>query len=425
MEISLEELKSLPKGPGVYLFLDKENKVIYIGKAINLSQRIRSYFQKNLDFKTKSLVSQIAKINYIKVFSEFEGLLLEAALIKKFQPKYNVRLKDDKSFLYIAITEEEFPKVLSVRKNDIANPKYLFGPFPSAKTVRQVLTFLRKIFPYCSQKGNSKPCFWSHLGLCQPCPGEISKLTGEERKRKRQDYLTNIKHLVTVLSGKSRKLIRNLTAQMEEAAKQKDYEKAAHFQAQIKKLTWLTGPHFPISFYLEKPSFFEEEQEKELNDLRQILSLPSLERIEGYDVSNIAGLYASGSMVVFYEGIASKDHYRRFRIKISGKPNDVAMISEILRRRLKHQEWDYPQLIIVDGGKPQVSACVNVLKQLNIKIAVIGLAKRLEQIVLAENGRWDIKQLPPNSPALDLLKRIRDEAHRFALSYHRKLRSVV
>ncbi|TSC53789.1 MAG: Uncharacterized protein LiPW16_302 [Microgenomates group bacterium LiPW_16] len=419
-------IKNLPRSAGVYLFVNKQGEIIYIGKAVNLAERLKTYLHAPLDPKTRIMVSQVDNVDYIKVFSEFEGLLLEAALIKKYQPKYNVRLKDDKSFLYIAITRGEFPKVLSVRKNDISNPKYLFGPFPSAKTVRQVLRYLRRIFPYCSQKGDRRPCFWSHLGLCSPCPGEIVKLIGEERKIKKKVHLNNIKNLVSVLSGKSKSLTANLTSQMGDAAKQQNYEKAAYIRDQIEKLSWLTRPHVPIFSYLENPDFFEEEQEKELENLQRTLGLhPSIKRIECYDVSNIAGFYASGSMVVFQNGVPSKDDYRRFKIKISGKPNDVAMISEVLRRRLCHSEWDYPNLIIIDGGKGQVSGALKVLNSLKLKIPVVGLAKRIETLILPKLKTDFVEiNLPHDSPALNLLKRIRDEAHRFALAYHRKRRSL-
>ncbi|MCL5095382.1 MAG: GIY-YIG nuclease family protein [Patescibacteria group bacterium] len=418
----LNDLKGLPQTPGVYLFADKENQILYVGKALNLQHRVRSY--KNvLDPKTKLLFSQVAKINHIKVFSEFEALLLESSLIKKYQPKYNLRLKDDKSFLYIAVTPEEYPKVLSVRKNDLTQTKYLFGPFPSAKTVKEVLFFLRKIFPYCSQKGkNLKPCFWHHLKLCDPCPGEINKLIGEEKKKQKQIYLRNLKNLAAVLSGESKNLIKNLTSQMQLAAKQQNFEQALTLRDQREKLNWLTGSYYRTGLYLEKPNFFEEEQQNELKTLKKLLKLPSLKKIEGYDLSNLSGLFASGSMVVFADGIMAPDQYRRFKIKRIGQPNDVGMLTEVLTRRLKHQEWTYPDLIMVDGGQTQVSAALKIINLANLDIPVIGLAKKMERIIYKDGLLWRKLKLDETDAGLNLLKRIRDESHRFALAYHFKLR---
>ncbi len=404
------------------MFADKEGQILYVGKALNLKKRVGSY-KNALDSKTKLLFSQVARINHLKVFSEFEALLLESSLIKKYQPKYNLRLKDDKSFLYIAITREEYPKVLSVRKNDLVETRYLFGPFPSAKTVKEVLLFLRKIFPYCSQKGkNLKPCFWHHLKLCEPCPGEINKLIGEEKKQQKQIYLRNLKNLTAVLSGKTKDLSQNLTSQMQLAAKQQNFELALKLRNQKEKLEWLTGSHYRTGLYLEKPNFFEEEQQNELKTLRKLLKLPSLKKIEGYDLSNLAGLSATGSMVVFTDGIMLHDQYRRFRIKSAGLPNDVGMLAEVLTRRLKHREWTYPDLIMVDGGQAQVSAALKIINLANLDIPVIGLAKKREQIIYKDGLLWRKIKLDEENAGLNLLKRIRDESHRFALTYHLKLR---
>ncbi len=424
MDKSLEELVNrLPKSPGVYSFSDKEGKIIYIGKAIDLRERVKSYF-KPVDPKTKLMTAQVAAVEHINVFSEFESLLLEASLIRKFLPKYNSRLRDDKSFLYIAITAEDFPKVKAARKTDMVKPKYLFGPFPSAKTVRQVLRFLRRIIPYCSQNNDRHPCFWSHLGLCRPCPGAIAKLEGKERDEARRLYLNNIRNLAAILQGKSKKLSYKLEKEMEKAAREKKFEEAGLLRDQLQKITYLTTYRFPISSYLEQNNFFEEEQARELQELAKVLEIPLPIRIECYDISNILGQFASGSLVTFINGIQNTAFYRKFRIRMAGQPNDVAMMTEVLQRRLKHQDWTYPELIIVDGGKPQVAAAAEVLARNNLVIPLVGLAKRLEEIVLrTKEGKWQIIKLPNNSPALNLLKRIRDESHRFALSYHRKLRA--
>jgi excinuclease ABC subunit C len=426
-----QKIKSAPKTAGVYSFKNEKGEVIYIGKAINLRRRLNDYLTSPLDQKTRLVLEKTRQVSFIKVSSDFEALLLEASLIKKFQPKYNIKLKDDKSFLYIGITNEEYPKVLAKRKNDLLYPKYLFGPFPSTKIVREILKTLRRIFPFCSQKRNVRPCFWSHLRLCSPCPGEITHLEGENKKAAKLIYFRNIKNLASVLSGRSKKVTRLLSQEMEIASENQQYEKAANFRDQIARLSWLTKPRISVSSYLSNPSFFEEEQNKAVSDLRDTLlpffsKLTTLERIEGYDISNIAGQESSGSLVVFIGGIENKDDYRRFKIRLSGKPDDPGMLAEVLERRLKHQDWDYPKLIIIDGGKGQISAAINVLEKFNLEIPVIGLAKRLETIIIPQkivgNLKFEELNLKPDSAALRLLQRIRDEAHHFAKSYHQKLR---
>jgi len=458
MEISF--LDKLPQSPGIYLFTSKEGQIIYIGKAINLRERVKAYFTlKGLGGKTKTLVSEIDKVDHIKVESEFEALLLEAALIKKIQPKYNTRLRDDKSPLYIKITTaDSFPKVLTVRRENDGRSSY-FGPFPSARTTREVLRFLRRIFPFCQQKKISqRACFYSHLGLCCPCPSKIQDLRtipGIERKKFRElalakrecvspeilktkankakeyerlkkIYRQNIFRLKRVLEGKSKQVLKNLTKEMEQVAKEENFEEAAMLRDKIEKLNYLTQERMSTSLYLANPEILEEKRGEELKELtkalKQVKPVRTVRRIEAYDVSNIQGRQATGSMVVFVNGEAEKDSYRRFRIKLGQEPNDVGMIKEVLERRFNHPEWEYPDLILIDGGKGQVSAALTTLKEKRLKIPVIGLAKRLEEVIRIENGEWKMEKLEDSSRALNLLKRIRDEAHRFALSYHRKLR---
>lgn len=415
---------NLPKTNGVYLFKDKANKIIYVGKANNLRERVRSYFSlKAVGPKTAILASKIARVDYVRVESEFEALLLEACLIKKLQPKYNSRLRDDKSPIYIKITSEEFPKVSTVRREDDGVSTY-FGPFTSARITKDVLRFLRRIFPFCQQKKIGKrPCFYSHLGLCQPCPSEIVKTKREEYKRLKSLYRKNIFRLKRVLEGRSGQVLKNLTKEMGKLAKRENFEEAVILRDKIEKLNYLTEERMPISLYLANPEILEEKREEESKELTKALKqVKPVRRIEAYDVSNIQGRQATGSMVVFVNAEAEKDSYRRFRIKSGQEPNDVGMIKEVLERRFGHPEWEYPDLILIDGGKGQTGAALNVLQEKGLKIPVIGLAKRLEEIIRMENGEWRMEKLEESSLALNLLKRVRDEAHRFALSYHRKLR---
>lgn len=426
MKIS-SQIKDLPRLPGVYLFRGKTRKAIYIGKAANLAQRIKYYFQTSskLEPKIKKMVAETTSLEYIPVESEFESLLLEAKLIKEKKPKYNTKWKDDKSFLYILITDEEYPRVLAARKSQGLEGTYI-GPFPSAVTVRRVLKFLRFIFPYCSQKFSRRACFYSHLGLCHPCPSKIVKRAPEEKKILKKKYLLNIRRLKRVLNGQAKRVTFDLKKQMKKAARQESFEEAGKIRDQIEKLEFITSPRVRISSYLENPNFLQDQRLVEINELERVLKPyfgeVAFSRIECFDISTLFGQQATGSMVVFLEGVEEKSQYRRFRIRKAGKPDDVAMIREVVKRRFSHPEWIFPNLIIIDGGKGQVSGVLEILKKLKLEIPVVGLAKRLEEVVISKNGRFESLRLSASSPALNFLKRIRDEAHRFAIAYHRRLR---
>lgn len=412
-----KELEKIPVKPGVYFFINEKDEVLYVGKARNLKQRVKSYFLLSLllGAKTQKLVSQIKKVDFLLAESEFEALLLEAALIKKFQPKYNSRLKDDKSFLYIKITDEEFPRVYPARKIEGG-----WGPFPKAQTVRQILRFIRQIFPYRScRKLPQKPCLYFDLRLCPaPCFGKIKK----------PEYRRAILAIKSLLQEKSKKLIIQLNAKMEKHAQKNEFETAAKIRDQITKINYLLESRHPVTSYLENPNLVEDLRIEELSDLRAQLEPylaflgPKLGRIEAYDISNLSGKKPTGSMVVFLKGEPEKALYRRFRIKFEEKPNDVGMIKEILRRRFRHEEWELPDLILIDGGKGQVTAVKEVLRERRLRIPFLGLAKRWETLIIPQKQGFVNLDLPPDSPSLNLLKRLRDEAHRFALAYHRKLR---
>jgi len=424
--IKISSIDKIPQLPGVYAFFNKKKKVIYIGKAINLSQRVKFYFQTSgkLDAKTTNMTKEAYYLSFIPVEEEFEALLLAAKLIKDKKPKYNSKWKDDKSFLYILITNEEYPRVLAARKGGASKGTY-FGPFPKAATVRKVLKFLRQIFPFCSQKISKKPCFYSHLALCNPCPSKIVKLPKEKQKKLKNKYLKNIRHLKNVLEGRKNKVVKDLEREMKEASRKEEFEKAKIIRDRIEKLKYITSSRDQISSYLENPNFLKDQRLTEVSELEKLL-MPyfgklRLKRVECFDISSLSGKKATGSMIVFLDGIQEKESYRHFRIRKEGKPNDIAMIKEIVKRRLKHQEWPFPSLIVVDGGKGQVSGILSVLEKLKLSIPVIGLAKRLEEIIIPKNKGFEILKLPPNSPALNFLKRARDEAHRFAISYHKRL----
>lgn len=413
----------LPRKSGVYIFKDKTGNVLYVGKAIDLYNRVKSYYRSR-DTKTQILAGKIDKIETIVVESELEALILEANFIKKYLPPFNVRLTDDKDYLYIAITKEDFPKVITSRKKDL--PKKFWGPYPSAKTVRNTLKALRKVFPWCSaSQGQAlqtkRPCFYYHLGLCSgACVGIVSK----------KEYQKMLQAFSKFLDGKKNELVLQLTKEMMRSSKNQKFEEANKIKKTIIGIEYLTQAN-RTSLYLENPNFLESERELALLELQKDLGLDKLpERIEGYDISNIQGKEATGSLVVLTHGEIDKSQYRKFKIRISGRPNDVGMHREMIRRRFKHPEWPMPDLIIVDGGRGQVRGAKLEIRNLRcrrqfekqLEIPLFGLAKKLEWLYPPEG---EIIKLPKKSLSLKLLQKLRDEAHRFAISYHRKLRGKI
>jgi excinuclease ABC subunit C len=411
-----ELLTNLPSEPGVYLFKDSSGKIIYVGKALNLKNRIQSYFQKNSVGKTALLVRNILKIETIKVSSEIEALLLEASLIKKHQPYFNNRLKDDKDYLYIIFTKEDFPRVLTGRKKNTKKALAYFGPFTSSNAAKTTLKITRKIFPFrTSCRPNSKKaCLSYHLGLCPgTCIGQITKA----------EYKKTLVRLRRFLNGETKWLIKDLERLMKEQSKKLNFEEAQKIKHKIDSIQFTTQKIEDVEKYLTGPEVLESIYEKQLLEFQQMLRLEKLPtRIECYDISNLSGTSATGSMVVLENGAVSKDQYRRFKIKRVKGINDPAMMAEVLDRRLKN-DWPKPSLIIVDGGRTQLNAVLKVLKDHNSQIPVVGLAKKLEELYLPDQIKT--LRLAKDSQALYLLQRIRDEAHRFAITYHRKLRSKV
>lgn len=375
--------------------------------------------------KTSILISQIAKIKTITVNSEIEAFLLESHYIKKHKPKYNTKLTDDKAYPRIRITiKDKYPKVLIARRRDDNPPaggSIYFGPFPNgARALRIALKTIRRIFPYQSVPNHAKRiCLYYHLGLC-PCPPMFdSKGFGKKYKK-------TIKHIINFLEGNTKKIIKDLKKERETLSKNEEFEKANGIQNKINAIELITGPFYKKGLDLNiNPNLTDDLRKKEINDLINVLNInnvpvKSLERIECYDISNTSGTNATGSMVVFTNGEKDSSLYRKFRIREINTPNDFAMMEEVLQRRIKHTEWPYPHLIIVDGGKGQISSAKKALEQMRLKIPLIGLAKGEETIITSDFRKI---RLPKDSIALLLVMKIRDEAHRFAVSYHRKLRS--
>ncbi len=413
--------EEIPHKPGVYIYSDLGGKILYVGKAIDLYHRVGSYFAGRPDSpKTAALVERIAGCRTIVVASELEALILEANLIKKYRPPYNIKLTDDKDYLYIKITRAPFPQILTARKKELIDAKEYFGPFPSSRVVRTTLKKLRCVFPWCSnppkeaannrQQTGNRPCFFYHIKLCPgACAGKIS----------RQEYAKIIHRFSRFMSGEKNELIGDLTEEMEEAAEKLQFEKAQQLKKIIFDLQYLTSTN-NAQAYLENPNFLQDQNNQSLSQLKEQLDLKAWPgRIEAYDISNLLGAQAVGSLVVLSEGDIDKKWYRKFRIRAEGRPNDVAMMREVIRRRARHKEWPTPDLILVDGGRGQVRGVKEELESSGWNVPVFGLAKRLEWLYGPDT---EIIRLPKKDLSLRLLQKIRDEAHRFAVNYHRKLR---
>lgn len=422
--------QSLPKSPGVYLFKDKARNVIYVGKAINLNNRVKSHFtDKTNDLRHQNLISLVKKVDFQTVSGELEALLLEARLIKQYRPKYNSLLKDDKRYLYVGFSKEKYPRIYLLRKPEIEeNLADWFGPFPTATAIKEILRFLRRIFPYRTCKSRvslnspnlpnhpNKPCLYFHLHLCPaPCVNEV------------KNYSQTIQKIRLFLNGEIKPLLNLLTKQMNEASKSLKFEEAQVAKGQITMVQNLLS---------RRPrSADEEKTDKQLGQLKDLLIRYQgfdpfiIHRIEAFDISNLGKEITVGSMVAFVNGEPDASLYRQFRV-IGVIQNDTEAIKQIILRRLNHQEWVFPQVILVDGGKGQVSAAFEALKEKNLsgKIGLLGLTKQFETTIIPRINKDKIvswKSLPsfPKSPSssLQLLQAIRDESHRFAQRYYKKL----
>ena len=413
----------LPKTAGVYAFYDK-NEVIYIGKAINIQSRVKNHFSQP-SYRDHLYIERVNKIGFFETGSEIEALILEANLIKKNQPKFNVIWKDDKNYFYVAFVQndQKVPYVFITHQPPFAkgfggakknnNAEYV-GPFVEGQALKKTLRFLRRVFPYYTTKKHPKTkCTYCHLGLC---PGPNADL---------KEYKKNIKKLVLILQGKRNAVLNSLRKEMKQLSKENKFEEAGKIRDRIYNLQQvmshthvLENSNSGNNAFLPngKNASYWEKTAKQLNGL---LSLENISRIECYDISNIQGKQATGSMVVFTDGVADKSQYKKFKIKMEAEPNDIAMLKETLTRRFTHPEWTYPEVILIDGGKAQLNIAINSKTSKSIKI--ISIAKGRQELFI--EGRKDaipLKSLPQN--IYNLVKNLDDEAHRFAITYHKKLR---
>lgn len=431
-----EKLRTLPHRPGVYLMRDRFGKVIYVGKAKALNKRVRSYFQPSrfhqMDPKTRALVAMIADLEIHEVRNETEAILLEGKLIKQYKPKYNISFRDDKRFLLVKLTRDSFPRFVLTRLRKPDGCRY-FGPYIHSTALRKTLEYLRKNFhirsclPMEPNETDYKHCMNDILKHCSaPC---VHRITSEEYRRW-------IDRACDFLEGKDASMLMRIEEDMTQAAKRKDFEKAALLRNVLHDLR-STVKQSARKFTRDMP--LQDNPEQELEDLAKALNLPTPPRIiEGFDISHIHGQHTVGSMVHFSEGRPSKTHYRHFTVRgdtsatsrfssKSEKPfcqnDDFASMQEIVGRRyrrLRDERKPLPDLVLIDGGRGQLNSALDALKKEKIPLRVIGLAKQNEEIYMPE--RLHPLRLPKSSLALRLLQRVRDESHRFANTLHERWR---
>jgi excinuclease ABC subunit C len=438
-----EKLKNLPKDPGVYFHKNASGEIIYVGKAAILRNRVRQYFQasRNRDPKTEALVEEIVDTDWMVVESELEALFLEAEMIRRYMPQYNILLRDDKAMSYIRIDyDSDFPTVGTTRRPLDDGARY-YGPYFSTYGVRQALKLLRRIFPFATRRipGQKRATLHYHLGLD---PGL------EEGKTSLEDYRKNLRKLIAVIEGRRNSIIKEIEKDMKHAAKAQEFELAAKLRNQLSALENL-GKQVIFS----DKEFLDISKDHALNELVDVLSLEGFpRRIEGYDISHMQGTNVVASMVVFTNGVSDKGEYRKFKTRKEHN-NDFYNMNETITRRLSEKNvkaWGKPNLFLIDGGKGQLDAAIRARNEQAAawnpalaSIPVVGLAKREEQIVIqkdksnvllneqamhrlggyaTESEDFILVNLPHSTNVIKLLQRIRDESHRFAVTYHSVLK---
>lgn len=421
-DIIEEKLSLLPESPGVYIMKDSAGSIIYVGKAVVLKNRVSQYFQnsKSHSVKVRSMVARIADFDIIMVGTEVEALILECKLIKKYRPKYNISLKDDKMYPYLKVTiREDFPRVFITRKLVRDGSRY-FGPYTDAGALKDCLKLLKRMFPLrsCRNIREGQSCLEYHIKRClAPCIGRVS----------REEYRSMIRKVCLFLDGRTKQVETELKAQMERAAEELDFELAARLRDQLLAVQKLSEMQKLVSRPREDEFVIQEKVHAQtmgaVEELGRYLGLAAAPyRMECFDISHMQGSETVASMVVFEGGRAKKSDYRRFKIRSAeGKPDDFKSMREVTERRYGEADTDLPDLIVIDGGRGQLSSALEIIRGAgHLDVPVVGLAKREEEIF--REGEAEPVVLPRDSQALFLIQRIRDEAHRFAITYHRKLR---
>ena len=417
------KIKNLSQESGIYIFKRSKNKFLYIGKASNLKSRVSSYL-KTKDARIKKMIGSAHSLKFISTQSDIEALILESQLIKKLRPQFNIMMRDDKQYAFVGFTAEEYSKIF-ITHQPTKNKKFI-GPFTDVGALKITLRYLRRAFPYCTCKQtHHNYCLNYHIGKCLGYCCLKKKTTNKSRWA---TYHKNIRAIKDILNGKKISLIKKLEKEMVQLAKRGNLEKAIELRNKISNLKQV----FENARIIKNSDILKAHRsglESLLKPQKPII------RIEGYDVSNIQGTHATGSMVTFVHGQPDKNFYRKFKIfkNISlrpglNRPNDTAMLREIIERRFRHDEWPFPDLILIDGGKGQVNVAIKTLKKLTIKIPVIGISKNERhlghQLIIPERKSASWRTVPLSKLSgtdKNLLLAINSEAHRFAIGYYRKL----
>lgn len=416
-----QKLKQLPLAPGVYFYKNARGQIIYVGKAAVLKNRVRQYWQagRPYDAKTTALVAEIHDIDWIETTSEIDALFLEAEHIRRYQPKFNILLRDDKSYVFVRINLKSEHPTVTITRRPLDDKAEYFGPYDGAYAIKSALKYLRRVFPFSTHDRQipKRACLLYHLGLC---PGL------EENKISLAEYRANLKKLIRYFKGERVALINAIQKEMKQAAKAKNFEAAAKARDQLRALKRLQQ-----QVIFSNREFLDMSRDHALKELVELVGLKNYpKRLEGFDISHHGGIDTTASMVVFSYGLPDKAAYRKFKLRLPGN-DDVGHMFEAVSRRLKPDNlkaWGQPDLLLIDGGKGQVNAALSATQMLGIDIPVIGLAKRFETIIAPqklEDGSLKMEEinLRPDSHLLKLLQRIRDESHRFAVSYHSALKT--
>ncbi|MDB5183661.1 MAG: putative excinuclease subunit domain protein [Candidatus Saccharibacteria bacterium] len=451
------KLKTLPSSPGVYFHKSKSGEIIYVGKAAVLRNRVRQYFQsqRDMDIKTRALVAEIEDTDWTETESEIDALFLESEMVKRYMPRFNILLRDDKSQMYVRIDmKSEWPYVCFTRNPADDGADY-YGPYYNGYAIKKALRYLRRVFPYYTKapKLGERVSLDSHIGL-SPLPGTSS-----------QEYKATLRKLVRYFEGGRKTLAKEIEKEMHQAAKLHDFENAARLRNRLNDLRELQR-----KIMFGDREFLDISKDRALGDLTTLLSLPKIPaRIEGYDISHMGGVNVVASMVVFTNGVSNRSEYRKFKTKIE-RNDDTGNMNETLMRRFSPKnikEWGMPDLVLIDGGKGQLDAAIRAMKEMNVGVPVISIAKREEEIIvhptkshidttviesLRKNpgpneyvelsGEYYVINLHPDqlnasghsknlrggslsnvhTDIVKLFQRIRDESHRFAVSYHTVLK---
>ncbi len=457
MQISLlkETIKKAPNDPGVYIFKTTSGSELYVGKASSLKKRLTSYL-KTEDPRILKMIDTADKVEFLKTDSDIEAMILESQLIKKQRPQFNIMLRDDKQYFFVAFSQDKFPRIYLTHQPTAETSAV--GPFTDGAALKSTLRYLRNVFPYCTCKqSHHNYCLNYHIGKClgfcclhpHTITNEVGNAEGnrsfgvgvkaEVTAEQKTQYAKNIKAIKEILNGRKTSLIKELKKEMDQTARADKLDKAIEIRNQIEKLERV----FQNAQIIKNSEIIKttrSELQKITGTKRPII------RIEGYDISNIQGTHATGSMVTFVHGQPDKNYYRKFNIHPHTRTNevknaegnrsfgvgvhtkwgDVQMLQQVLQRRFNHDEWPFPDLILIDGGKGQVSAALATLAALNIQIPIIGLTKDQKHfgksLTIKNKNTWKIvplDKLPQNDK--NLLLSVDEEAHRFALSHYRYL----